>query len=152
MSVMRDINITLLKTDQEKIDTIKNKIKNTSITLPAATNPDINNVATTKLFKKSLQTANPTLSDNDLTYMTFTAPKLSPWQMNTVEITIKVKEASVSQDIKVTLLKTDQEKVKTIFDKFAVRTITLPQVPVVISIVVLQLNYVKNSYKKQTLH
>ena len=99
---------------------------NKNITLPINTNLNINNVATTKAFKKSLQTANPTLTDNDLTYMNLTAPELSPGDFTTVKITIIIGETSAISNVNVIVIPTDANKAVAVFNKFAIRTITLP--------------------------
>ena len=76
----------------------------TDITLPAGTNPYINNSATTKLFKEALQTANPTLTDDDLAHLSLAAQELTPGVRATDRVTIIFGDASAYRDINVTLL------------------------------------------------
>ncbi len=122
----KDITVTLSQSDQQKADAIKAKITNVNLTVPAGTNPDTTNKDTIVAIKKALQTANPTLTDDDLVTITFVQTTLQVGGSVVVTATITVGSAKDTVDLNVTLSASDQQKVDAVRDKITDTNLTVP--------------------------
>ena len=121
-----DLNVTLLASDQQKVDAIKNKITDTSLTVPSGTNPDTTNSTTIAAIKIVLQSVNPTLTDDDLAAITFAGTTLQVGTGVTVTATIKAGSATDTIDLNVTLAQSDEQKADAIKGKIAKVNLTVP--------------------------
>ncbi len=103
-----------LSTTTNPAQDIANKITNKKIALPAVTYPDTTKLATIKVMKTALQTANPKLTNLDLQAITFRAVRLKDnEQANAVTAIIKVKGDTASVLLTVSIHSTvDQIKAK----------------------------------------
>ena len=120
------LNVTWAQSNQQKADAIKNKITNVNLTVPAGTNPDTANPATITAMKEALQTANPTLTDDDLATITFGSATLQTGTSVIVPITITVGTATADKEVTVTLSQSDQQKADAIKAKITNVNLTVP--------------------------
>ena len=119
------LSVTLLQTDQEKADAIKDSIKNTTITVPSGTNPDASDSTTKVAIDDALKAENPHLSDTVLAKITYSGT-LEAGKTVTVVATISERGATATKNLQVILAQTDQQKADAIKDKITVLDISLP--------------------------
>ncbi len=112
--------------DQAKANAIKDKIKNVDLKISGVSKYAADDPNTATMIKTALQTANPTLTKDDLAKITFNKVKLLKYNAVSVTATIKVGKATVKKDLNVTVEPTDQENADEIRDKITNVNLTVP--------------------------
>ncbi len=89
---------------QDTPKAVINKIKNKNISVPKGTNPSTTNPATVTALNQALQTANPTLTSQDLTTLSYSSTTLEVGQAVSVTVTSQSTGAPSAQaNLQVTL-------------------------------------------------
>ena len=105
---------------------ITSKIKQTNITVPAGTNPDVTNPQTVTALNTALQTANPNLKASDLNALNYKGGPLVAGQAVKVIVTATVDgRVSPPKQLMVTLTK-PQNPAQAVIDKITNKNISVP--------------------------
>ena len=82
---------------------IINKIKNKSFSVPWNTNPDTTNTATITAIKSALKKANSSITDDDLTKLTFSSAGLDNGSTSNIKVTSTVKKDVAYATLSITM-------------------------------------------------
>ena len=121
-----NLNLTIASTDKQKANYIKDKITNVNLDVPVGTNPNTTNDATINAIKTALQTANNTLTNEDLDTISFSDTTLQAGTSVAVKATITVGTATAEKDLNVTLAQSDKQQADAIKAKISDVDLTVP--------------------------
>ena len=121
-----DLNVTLAQTDQQKANAIKDKITNVDVSIIAGLTPDPTNPQTRAAIRSAIGNANTTLTADDLTKITFSNTPLIPGSAVTITAGITVGSETVTIDINVTLMQSEQDKADAIKNKITNPDLIVP--------------------------
>ncbi len=122
----RDLNVTLVESDKQKAERIKDKIINVNLDIPGSTNPDTTNTATIAAIKTALQSENTNLTDEDLVLISFSDTTLQSGTSVVVKATVTVGSATAEKDLNVILAQSDQQQADAIKAKIRDVNLTVP--------------------------
>lgn len=122
------LNVTLDGTDQDKVNAIKKKITSSKIlTIDGAVGLDPTTDDAKKAISAALKWANPSLTLDDLTHLSYTGGPLTSGAAVKLTINIKVGSASNNEDtVQVISAKSDQQTAEALREKISVFDLTVP--------------------------
>lgn len=105
---------------------IIDKITDVDINLPYGTNPYTGEPATIKVMKQALQIYNPTLTDQDLTFITFPEQELSLGEPVAIKVTATIGSEMAAKSVNFTLSAT-QTPLEKLLNKIQNKNISVPK-------------------------
>ena len=115
----RDLNVTLAQTPEQEAKAIRDKIANANVSVPPFTNPNTTTSTTTQAIRDALQSANPTLTNEEKNKIIFDRSTLKPGISVKVDAAIVAGGVAYATRVYVTLTPQGQQKANAIKDKIS---------------------------------